>query len=172
MPHTSYRTLALMLSTVVATQGCVTTRSSRAVEELRSARTGAFPERTLTEPTASPYTPFEQHRRQGTGRYLSRDDIRRLNMQRLSDVLRTLPGVGVGRGPSAQLRLSSNGGGRDCPPEIWIDGTLTPSISVDDIPLADINGLEVYRGPAGVPPELLSGSSRGGCGTLAVWTRR
>ena len=30
---------------------------------------------------------------------------------------------------------SSRSGGRDCPPDIWIDGVRAPGLNIDDVPL-------------------------------------
>jgi len=112
---------------------------------------------------------FERHRRRGSGRYLDREDIARLNAHRLSDVLRSLPGVSVVGG---DLRMGTNGAGRACAAAIWIDGAFAPGSRVDDVSITDVEAVEVYRGSSVVPQELVSPSARSGCGTLAVWTRR
>ena len=42
---------------------------------------------------------------------------------------------------------------------------------LDDITPADIYGIEVYRGPATVPRELLSLDASTSCGLVMIWTR-
>ena len=121
-----------------------------------------------TQGTEAQLSPFERHRRRGSGRYLDRDDIARLNAHRLSDVMRTIPGVSVVAG---ELRLGSNSVGRPCAAAIWIDGAFAPGSRVDDVSITDVEAIEVYRGSSFVPQELVSPSARSGCGTLAVWTR-
>src|SRR5438093_4803074 len=51
-----------------------------------------------------------------------------------------------------------------------LEAVLAP-VGVDDITPADIYGIEVYRGPATVPRELLSLDASTSCGLVMIWTR-
>jgi len=43
--------------------------------------------------------------------------------------------------------------------------------NVDDIPISDIHGIEVYSGPATVPVEYRNSLPNGFCGLVMIWTR-
>jgi hypothetical protein len=42
---------------------------------------------------------------------------------------------------------------------------------VDDIGIHDVEALELYRGPAGLPPEFNDRLGRPNCGAIVIWTR-
>ncbi len=115
---------------------------------------------------------FHQRRVQGIGSYVTRDDIIARNANQLSDVLRMTSGVQVVRTRSGSgIRFTSTSGGRrDCPPTMWIDGQRAPGIEIDELPVGDIEGIELYRGASTTPPQFTYGSGAQ-CGTVVVWTR-
>ena len=116
---------------------------------------------------------FERHRLSGSGLYLDRKQIEARRSHNLSDLLRRMPGVRImtDRNGRAVLRMGRTSGGRDCPPDYWIDGVRAQFFSVDDMPVSDIEALEVYRGPSGLPPEYNARLGNPGCGTVVIWTR-
>jgi hypothetical protein len=116
---------------------------------------------------------FERHRLSGAGVYLDRKQIEARRTQYLSDLVRRTPGVRVltDRNGRAALRMGRASGARDCPPDFWIDGVRAQFFSVDDMPVADIEALEIYRGPSGVPPEYNARLGNPGCGAIVIWTR-
>lgn len=129
-----------------------------------------------TEATARPplhLTDFYRHRQNGLGRYLDRKEIEATRVVRLSDILRRMPGIRLisDRSGRYQVRMSRTSGGRDCPPDFWIDGTRRAYLNVDDVPLIDVEALEVYKGAATLPPEFLSRLGSPGCGVVVIWTR-
>ena len=117
---------------------------------------------------------FYRRRSNGGGFYFDRRDIDARNPQYLSDLLRSLPGTRMmsdrtGRGT---LRMSRNSAGtRDCPPDVWVDGVRAEGLNVDDIGIHDVEAVELYRGPAGMPPELNDRLGRPNCGAIVIWTR-
>jgi hypothetical protein len=117
---------------------------------------------------------FYRHRHAGIGHFLDRKEIEAKRVQRLSDILRRIPGMRLTpdrMGGRSTLRSSRSGGGRDCPPDIWIDGVRAPGLNIDDVPLGDVEALEVYGGPAGLPPEMNSRLGNPACGVVVIWTR-
>lgn len=116
---------------------------------------------------------FYRHKQTGIGTFLDRMEIERRHAQRISDILRRIPGARVvsDRGGRSGVRMRGSGGGRDCPPDVWIDGVRAAGMSPDDIPLGDVEALEVYRGPAGVPPEMNTRLGNPACGAIVIWTR-
>jgi hypothetical protein len=116
---------------------------------------------------------FERHRLSGAGIYLDRQQIEARRAHYLSDVLRRIPGVRImsDRNGRAVLRMGRTSGGRDCPPDFWIDGVRAQFFSVDDMPIADVEALEIYRGPSGLPPEYNGRLGNPSCGAVVIWTR-
>ena len=116
---------------------------------------------------------FERHKINGQGIYLDRAELEKRRTPRLSDVLRRVPGVRIvsDRSGRTLLRMGRSSSGRDCPPEFWIDGVRAQFLGVDDVPVSDIEALEVYRGPSGLPPEFNSRFSNAQCGAIVIWTR-
>lgn len=116
---------------------------------------------------------FNRHRVNGQGIYLDREELEKRRTPRLSDVLRRMPGVRVvtDRTGRSLLRMGRSSSGRDCPPEFWIDGVRAQFLGVDDVPVSDIEALEVYRGPSGLPPEFNSRFTNAQCGAVIIWTR-
>jgi len=117
---------------------------------------------------------FYRHRTTGGGFYFDRRDIEARQPTYLSDLLRSLPGTRVmmdrtGRGTLRMNRSSS--GTRDCPPDIWLDGIRAEGLNVDDVGIHDVEAVELYRGPAGLPPEFNDRLGRPSCGAVVIWTR-
>jgi hypothetical protein len=54
---------------------------------------------------------------------------------------------------------------------IWVDGQKAPGLEIDDIPLRDVEGIEVYNGPATTPMQFTAGHSMTQCGTIVIWSR-
>lgn len=124
-------------------------------------------------PTFGRMADFERHRVNGQGIYLDRAELEKRRTPRLSDVLRRVPGVRIvtDRAGRTLLRMGRSSMGRDCPPEFWIDGVRAQFLGVDDVPVSDIEALEVYRGPSGLPPEFNSRFTNAQCGAIIIWTR-
>lgn len=116
---------------------------------------------------------FYRHRSGGIGTFFDRRDIDTRHVQYISDLLRTLPGMRIvsDRSGRSGVRTNRSGGGRDCPPDVWVDGVRAAGLSPDDISIHDVEALELYRGPAGLPPELNDRFGRPACGVIVIWTR-
>jgi hypothetical protein len=116
---------------------------------------------------------FYRHRQNGMGYYFDRKQIEERRVQRLSDLLRRMSGVRVfpDRNGRLLVRMSRSTGTRDCPPDFWIDGVRAPFLNADDVPLTDVEALEVYRGNSALPPEFLSRTGNPQCGAIVIWTR-
>ena len=128
---------------------------------------------TESDATRLRLTDFHRHRKNGMGQYFNRKEIEERHARRLSDLLRGVPGVRIipDRQGRLQLRMVRTSGTRDCPPDFWIDGIRAPYLNIDDVPLTDIEALEVYRGPAAMPPEFANRMGNPGCGVVVIWTR-
>jgi hypothetical protein len=116
---------------------------------------------------------FYRRRVRGSGVFITRDQIDRRSTNRLSDIVREVPGVRtvkVGRTSTIRFPSATAMLRRDCPPQFWLDGQRLQSAELDDFPARDIEGLEIYQGPASTPTRFSSGSAPT-CGTVVLWTR-
>jgi hypothetical protein len=127
----------------------------------------------------------EHHRRQGiedfyfrraqgvAGVFFSRDDIRNQRASTPSDLMRSTPGVRLVRVSAGKgVRFQSTTGMRrgDCQPVVWLDGQAAPGLELDDVPLNDIEAIELYRGTSTTPGQFWrAGASQ--CGAIVIWTR-
>jgi hypothetical protein len=116
---------------------------------------------------------YERMEQPGHARFVKRSDIERRPGASATDLLRDIPGISirrVGRGggaPDPMITMQAGG----CMPVIYIDGMefrQAPGSGVDGLIRPDVlEGVEVYRGLAGVPQGFVSN----GCGVVAFWTR-
>jgi len=116
---------------------------------------------------------FHRRRVRGIGTFVTRDQIVARNSMVTSDVLREMPGIRLVRTRTGRgIRFASASSRRgDCLPMIWIDGQRAEGLEVDDIPLSDIEGIELYNGPATTPMQFSASSSTLSCGTIVIWSR-
>jgi outer membrane receptor protein involved in Fe transport len=114
---------------------------------------------------------FYRRRARGPGTFFTRDEIEDRHAISLSDVLRMAPGVQVVRQAGANgIRFTSGSARRNCMPLIWLDGQKAPGMEVDQIPLSDIEGIELYQGASTTPTQFFQNIATT-CGTIIVWTR-
>jgi hypothetical protein len=113
---------------------------------------------------------FYRHRETAQGYFLDRHQLDSMHVRRISDLMRRVPGIRflVDRSGRLQLRMSRS---ESCPPDFWIDGQRAAQLNVDDVPLADVEAIEIYRGPSGLPPEYNVRFGNPGCGAVVIWTR-
>jgi Carboxypeptidase regulatory-like domain/TonB-dependent Receptor Plug Domain len=114
---------------------------------------------------------FESRRRLGIGHFITRGEIERRNPGLLSDMMRMIPGAMILQGPSGRAILRFARTARACPPQFFIDGVQAYGFSVDDMPVSDVEGVEMYAGPSGLPVEYNKVNSTVNCGTIIIWTR-
>jgi hypothetical protein len=114
---------------------------------------------------------FENRRRQGIGHFITREQIEKRNPLLLSDMIRTVPGTilipDAGRIVLRFSRSARNG----CPPQFFIDGIQATGFNIDDMPARDVEGVELYAGSVGLPPEYNQVHGTSICGTVIIWTR-
>ncbi|MEP6493150.1 MAG: TonB-dependent receptor [bacterium] len=124
---------------------------------------------------------FERRRAQKKGGfYVTRADIDHLVPSQTSDLLRRASGVEVVQKALKTAVVSKRGMvirmGQPqpvlCIIPIGMDGlVLGPDYDINDIPVNDIHGIEVYSGPATVPVEYRNSLPNGFCGLVMIWTR-
>jgi outer membrane cobalamin receptor len=103
------------------------------------------------------------------GHLITRDQIERLHPFRVSDLLRTVPGIQVVPGRFGDTIRTTEG----CVPAVFLDGLRFPLMgeSIDDLVNPnDVEMIEVYPHATGAPVELTGAGSA--CGVVAIWTRR
>jgi hypothetical protein len=115
---------------------------------------------------------FEMRRKVGIGHFITRAQIEDRNPMLLSDMMRMIPGVMLiaadnGRTGMRFARVAKS----NCPPQFFIDGIQVTGFSIDDMPPHDVEGVEIYAGPAGLPPEYNRVHSNVICGSVIIWTR-
>jgi hypothetical protein len=129
---------------------------------------------------------FYDRKKLGHGRFIDRHDIERRSPRRATDLLRGLPGVRlVRRQGGFDVALRAGGlvtfsvrADDVCYPPVFLDGIVvshskaaaSDRLDLDSILPGDIEGIEVYSGPAQVPPQY--GGAHSGCGVVLSWTRR
>lgn len=114
---------------------------------------------------------FYDRQRVGMGTFYTRAQITAINPRFMSDVLRQTAGVRVGSAVAgrAPASIRGAGGARNCPIQYFIDGAMTYAFNIDDVQPGDVEGVEIYRGAASIPPEYNKGSAL--CGVILIWTR-
>lgn len=112
---------------------------------------------------------FERRRRTGRGHYITPEDIAGREPRFTSDLLRTVPGLRVSRSVLGRATLWMSRHGDRCEPVVFLDGKRAPGVHVDDLNAPDVLAIEIYRGPAEMPPELER--HRRNCGAIVIWTR-
>ena len=112
------------------------------------------------------YPEFEQRRKEAIGgRFLDETQIRKLNLNTVTDYVNFLPGFRAVHERWAGTRFLSIRD-PDCQPVVLVDDL--PIASLTDLPTPTMLGaLEVYTTTAGAPP-----SHRSACGTIIFWTKR
>lgn len=122
----------------------------------------------------------------GLGSFLVREEIERLAVDRLTDVLRTIPrlevastrpiiGLEAELNPEVTVRL----GTEYCSPTLYVDGAVVAfgsrerdsgrAIRPDDfVDPSEVEAVEVYTRISEIP---LRFDAMGGCGVLLIWTR-
>lgn len=122
-------------------------------------------------PLRDPLAEFERRRARGSGYFITPEMIEKQNTEHASDLLRGVPGLTVGPwepGGASILVVRAN---QYCRPTMYLNGMLWPGHHIDELDRNTIIGIEVYRGPAEMPPRFQFGG-RATCGVLVIWTRQ
>lgn len=116
---------------------------------------------------------FYARRARGIGAFVTREDLEARHARVPTDAL-SLPGIALVRtryGTSVRFTTTTSMR-RNCSPTLWIDGQRAPGMELDDIPVNDIEGIELYHGPSVTPPQFWQGNETNTtCGTIVVWSR-
>ena len=171
----SYRIEASLIGMLPLTAVVTVAEGERKDVEFRTDSLGQLMPTIFVEGESAPQlirvlSTFERRMAIGHGRFVTRDDITRRNPMKLMDLIRFMPGVRSDcRGYICKIQLNHDPSG--CGPAIFVDEQRTHITVLDNTPPTDVEGIEVYRGPAETPPELNNEDARCG-GAIAIWTRR
>jgi hypothetical protein len=103
------------------------------------------------------------------GRFVTRDRIAERRATRTTDLLRSLAGLSVVPTRRGGTTLRSRG----CEPLVFVDGVYVPlyGMSLDDVVQPhDLEGIEVYSGPASLPANFARARAPS-CGAVLFWTK-
>jgi hypothetical protein len=115
---------------------------------------------------------FWERRSRGFGYFLTRDEIEKRDAHEFADLARMAPSVSVGtRNGRRVIRFTRSASGRDCPPQYVVDGMKIENGSPDEFTPQDVEAIELYSGPATIPPQFAPRFNSFTCGAVVIWTR-
>lgn len=118
---------------------------------------------------------FYRRRANGSGSFVTSQEIDARRPSRLSDMVRNLPGIRVERVGTTRSTLRFTGSATmrpNCMPQYWLDGRLVRDADIDDFPPGDVAGIELYSGPATTPLQFSAFGPISSCGAVVIWTRQ
>jgi len=113
---------------------------------------------------------FEKRRRSGFGSFIDESQLNNRSPMFMADIFRTVPGISIATGQSAQGRVLMRGNGGNCAPAVFLNGmnVQVPDGNLDGIVNSqEVRAVEVYSRTSNVPAQF---DSRNGCGSIVVWT--
>ena len=115
---------------------------------------------------------FTQRQKSGMGYYLSPEQIQRLNPNRLTDVLRQVPGLRISYSPQGDVVSGSRGTSGGCV-QYYVDDLPWQSAEPGDVNNfvngPEVVGVEVYQ--SSNTPARYSRAMQGDCVTIVIWTK-
>jgi hypothetical protein len=128
---------------------------------------------------------FERRRLAGTASaVVTHEQIEKLGPIATSRMLRGIGGLRIADSSGAIVAISTRGSKPtpntkgpgfamvQCVMRVAVDGTImSPLFNIDQIIPKDVHGIEVFDGPARLPPEFSGVRTDNWCGLVAVWTR-
>ncbi|MGE0556250.1 MAG: carboxypeptidase regulatory-like domain-containing protein [Gemmatimonadales bacterium] len=143
-------------------------RQTMELEFITEPEAVVLPEVEVTETATHGPADWNRRRTEGRGRYITRRDIEQRRPATVPDMMRMVPGVRVEcRTPSVcRVRMARSS---RCDPAFFMDGIPSDPAIAYLTPINEVEGIEVYSGPAETPPELESYQAR--CGVVVIWTR-
>lgn len=116
---------------------------------------------------------FYARRARGIGAFVTREDLESRHARVPTDAL-NLPGIALvpTRFGTAVRFTTGASMRRNCAPTLWIDGQRAPNMELDEIPVDDIQGIELYHGASVTPAQFWQGNTTNTtCGAIVVWSR-
>jgi hypothetical protein len=144
-------------------------RQTMDLEFLTEAEAARLPDVTVEERAEHGPVDWLRRKEEGRGRYITRADLERRRAATLPDALRLVPGVRVECLGNQRCYIRLTRAPRGCNPAFFMDGIPSDPAIAWLTPVHEVEGIEIYSGPADTPPELESQQAR--CGVVVVWTR-
>lgn len=118
---------------------------------------------------------FDDRRRQGSGKYITAEDIARRQPFVVSDMLKMQPSVRLERETDGSNSVTIRGPSGDrCIADFFLDGAFVGNLAAEDIDSyftpRSIMGMEIYSG-ATVPGQFNRGMGGNVCGVIAIWSK-
>ena len=114
---------------------------------------------------------FYERMREGGGHFIDRSYIeKRLSARNIADLLVGIPGVTVG---SSGVNFRGMPTMYGCEVSVYMDAIRMETTYWKwwkEIPVMDLEAIEVYTGPSQLPARWTSAEN--GCGVIVIWTRR
>ena len=137
---------------------------------------------------SGPMAGFWERSARGDGVFFTAAQIDQRNVQRLSDLLRTVAGWGgarqaevlsdaLVRGTAVRMgamsRETARASASKCFPTVVIDGMAATmgELNTDGIDPRSLSGVEVYADGSRTPSEFWGVAGQGRCGVVAIWSR-
>lgn len=115
---------------------------------------------------------FWERRSRGFGYFLTRDEIEKRSAQEFTDLARLVPSVTIATMNGRKvIRFHHSGNVRDCPPQYVVDGMRIENGSPEEFTPQDVEAIELYSGPATIPPQFAPRFNSYTCGAVVIWTR-
>jgi hypothetical protein len=115
---------------------------------------------------------FWERRSRGFGSFITRDEIEQRDPHEFADLARMIPSVSVqNRGGRKVIRFTRGSTARDCPPQYYVDGMRIENGQPDEFTPQDVEAVELYAGPATMPPQFTPRPFTYTCGAIVIWTR-
>jgi hypothetical protein len=128
-----------------------------------------LPELTVEERANHGPADWLRRKSEGRGRYITRQQIEARHSATVPDAMRMVAGLRIECRGAVICVVRVARAPRGCSPAYFMDGIPSDPAVVWLTPIAEVEGIEVYTGPAETPPELESAQAR--CGVIALWTR-
>lgn len=110
---------------------------------------------------------FYRRKKSYPGAFVTPEQLERVSKP--TDALRMVPSVMVVCPRSGfQCGVAGRRAGARCAMALFVDGILQNNMVLDDVPVTEIAGIEVYTGLGSTPAYF----SKNSCGSVVVWTRR
>jgi hypothetical protein len=117
---------------------------------------------------------FVARANQGSGRFITPEDIERIKPLGTADLLTRTPFVKKEYPLGGErIVMRARGLAGTCTPSVYLDGhpVLMYGFSLDAIaPVSELQAVEIYRSSA-LAPYRYGGGTGGGCGVILLWTR-
>jgi outer membrane cobalamin receptor len=114
---------------------------------------------------------FDFRRRGGLGTVITSAQIEARHAFETAQLFQAIAGVEIDRNGNVGIARGVSSINIGCgAARVFVDGVpMQPGFSVNDIQIASIRGIEIYRGPATTPMQFRSSGTV--CGTVAIWTK-